>query len=214
VSDGTGRAHARVGCPRCPGELISDPAGLEAALGPVEVGGITTLHNADDLTVLQVAWTPGISLNPHEHRMWAALGMYGGREDNTRPPTHAATLRWPSMCTEVTSSLPSVRDGTTRHTKSGRETLPAPDGSSKRPTTVGPTSADPGSEIGSPYPSESAKAGITSAAKRASTSSSIGARNAMMTQSAPASWYWATRSIICALEPPRIPSATAASAVP
>ena len=64
-------------------ELISDPARLEAALGPVEIGGITTLHRAADLTVLQVAWTPGIALNPHEHRMWAAIGMYGGQEDNS-----------------------------------------------------------------------------------------------------------------------------------
>jgi predicted metal-dependent enzyme (double-stranded beta helix superfamily) len=63
-------------------ELISDPARLELALGTVELGGITTLYNAADLTVLQVAWTPGISLYPHEHRMWAAIGMYGGQEDN------------------------------------------------------------------------------------------------------------------------------------
>jgi predicted metal-dependent enzyme (double-stranded beta helix superfamily) len=63
-------------------ELISDPAQLEQVLGAVEVGGITTLHTAADLTVLQVAWTPGMSLYPHEHRMWAAIGMYGGQEDN------------------------------------------------------------------------------------------------------------------------------------
>jgi predicted metal-dependent enzyme (double-stranded beta helix superfamily) len=64
-------------------ELISDPARLEQALGAVEIGGITTLHNATDLTVLQVAWTPGMTLYPHEHRMWAAIGMYGGQEDNS-----------------------------------------------------------------------------------------------------------------------------------
>jgi predicted metal-dependent enzyme (double-stranded beta helix superfamily) len=63
-------------------ELVADPPQLEEALGPVEVGGITTLHNAADLTVLQVAWTPGMSLYPHEHRMWAAIGMFGGQEDN------------------------------------------------------------------------------------------------------------------------------------
>jgi predicted metal-dependent enzyme (double-stranded beta helix superfamily) len=63
-------------------ELVSDPALLERALGPVATGGITTLHQAADLTVLQVAWTPGMALYPHEHRMWAAIGMYGGREDN------------------------------------------------------------------------------------------------------------------------------------
>ena len=63
-------------------ELVADPAALDAALGPVEVGGITTLHNAADLTILRVAWTPGMALNPHEHRMFAVIGMYGGQEDN------------------------------------------------------------------------------------------------------------------------------------
>ena len=24
----------------------------------------------------------GMALNPHEHRMWAVIGMYGGQEDN------------------------------------------------------------------------------------------------------------------------------------
>jgi predicted metal-dependent enzyme (double-stranded beta helix superfamily) len=63
-------------------ELIADPDALEAAIGPVEIGGITPLHHAPDLTVLRVAWTPGMALYPHEHRMWAVIGMYGGQEDN------------------------------------------------------------------------------------------------------------------------------------
>jgi predicted metal-dependent enzyme (double-stranded beta helix superfamily) len=64
-------------------ELVADRAALQHALGPVEGGGITTLHHADDLTILHVAWTPGMILNPHEHRMWAVIGMYGGQEDNS-----------------------------------------------------------------------------------------------------------------------------------
>ncbi len=63
-------------------ELVSDSSDLEQALGRVSRGGITTLHNAADLTVLHVAWTPGMTLYPHEHRMWAVIGMYGGQEDN------------------------------------------------------------------------------------------------------------------------------------
>ncbi|MCU1374511.1 MAG: hypothetical protein JWO68_1797 [Actinomycetia bacterium] len=63
-------------------ELVADPTALSHALGPVERGGITPLHHTPDLTVLHVAWTPGMALNPHEHRMWAAIGMYGGQEDN------------------------------------------------------------------------------------------------------------------------------------
>jgi predicted metal-dependent enzyme (double-stranded beta helix superfamily) len=64
-------------------ELVADPTALEQAIGPVELGGITTLHNAPDLTVLRVAWTPGMALNPHDHQMWAVIGMYGGQEDNS-----------------------------------------------------------------------------------------------------------------------------------
>jgi predicted metal-dependent enzyme (double-stranded beta helix superfamily) len=64
-------------------ELVADQSSLAEALGPVQRGGITTLHNTADLTVLHVAWTPGMTLNPHEHRMWAVIGMYGGQEDNS-----------------------------------------------------------------------------------------------------------------------------------
>jgi predicted metal-dependent enzyme (double-stranded beta helix superfamily) len=63
-------------------ELVADPSMLAMALGPVERGGITALHHTPDLTVLHVAWTPGMALNPHDHRMWAAIAMYGGQEDN------------------------------------------------------------------------------------------------------------------------------------
>ncbi|SRR6266508_808130 len=63
-------------------ELVRQPAALEAALEPVTEGGIRVIHRAPDLTVLHLAWTPGISLNPHEHAMWAVVGMYGGQEDN------------------------------------------------------------------------------------------------------------------------------------
>jgi predicted metal-dependent enzyme (double-stranded beta helix superfamily) len=63
-------------------ELVSDSGELELALGPVSRGGITPLHNSSDLTVLHVAWTPGMALYPHEHSMWAVIGMYGGQEDN------------------------------------------------------------------------------------------------------------------------------------
>jgi len=63
-------------------ELVADPAALAQAIGPVEAGGITALHRSTNLTVLHVAWTPGMALNPHDHRMWAAIAMYGGQEDN------------------------------------------------------------------------------------------------------------------------------------
>lgn len=40
-------------------------------------------HLSPTLTVLNAVWPPGMALYPHDHRMWAAIGIYGGQEDNT-----------------------------------------------------------------------------------------------------------------------------------
>lgn len=52
------------------------------ALGEPTAGAIETLHHADDLTVLRIVWTPGMRLYPHNHNMWAVIGIYGGQENN------------------------------------------------------------------------------------------------------------------------------------
>jgi predicted metal-dependent enzyme (double-stranded beta helix superfamily) len=56
---------------------------VEAAVGTPRKGEIVPLHRSPELTILNVIWTPGMAIYPHEHRMWAAIGLYGGREDNT-----------------------------------------------------------------------------------------------------------------------------------
>ncbi len=63
-------------------ELVADPRAVAGAVGAVTEGGIRVLHRADDLTVLHIAWTPGMRLMPHNHAMFAVVGMYGGQEDN------------------------------------------------------------------------------------------------------------------------------------
>jgi len=55
---------------------------LERVL-PARRGELTPLHTSPELTVLKVIWAPGMSIYPHDHRMWAAIGIYRGREDNT-----------------------------------------------------------------------------------------------------------------------------------
>lgn len=60
---------------------VSDPTAVGEALAPTE-GGITLLHHADDLTVLHAVWAPGMRLYPHNHEMWASIGIYAGQEDN------------------------------------------------------------------------------------------------------------------------------------
>jgi predicted metal-dependent enzyme (double-stranded beta helix superfamily) len=61
---------------------VSEPAKLIEALGEPRRGGIQTLHRSAELTVLNVVWAPGMRVMPHDHRMWAVIGIYGGREDN------------------------------------------------------------------------------------------------------------------------------------
>jgi predicted metal-dependent enzyme (double-stranded beta helix superfamily) len=47
-----------------------------------QTSGLNVLYNSAELTVLNVVWPPLMSLFPHDHRMWAAIAIYGGREDN------------------------------------------------------------------------------------------------------------------------------------
>jgi predicted metal-dependent enzyme (double-stranded beta helix superfamily) len=55
---------------------------LEETL-PATRAGLVPLHAADDLSVVHVVWAPGMRFRPHNHLMWAAIGLYGGQEDNT-----------------------------------------------------------------------------------------------------------------------------------
>ena len=67
---------------------VADPSSITAALPP-DVAGITLHHQSDDLTVLEAVWAPGMRLYPHDHQMWACIGIYAGQEDNEffrRPP--------------------------------------------------------------------------------------------------------------------------------
>lgn len=41
------------------------------------------MHVTPELTILKVVWAPGMTLGPHDHRMWAAIGVYSGGEDNS-----------------------------------------------------------------------------------------------------------------------------------
>jgi len=61
---------------------MSEPRAVSAAVGEPQKSGIQTLYRAADLTILNIVWAPLMQLLPHEHRMWATIGIYGGREDN------------------------------------------------------------------------------------------------------------------------------------
>jgi predicted metal-dependent enzyme (double-stranded beta helix superfamily) len=62
---------------------VSDAAGVARALGTPQRSEIISLYQSPELTILNVIWGPGMAIYPHDHRMWAVIGVYEGREDNT-----------------------------------------------------------------------------------------------------------------------------------
>jgi predicted metal-dependent enzyme (double-stranded beta helix superfamily) len=60
---------------------VSKPAKIAEALQPDE-SGMSLLHHSPELTILHGVFAPRMSFYPHDHRMWAVIGIYAGREDN------------------------------------------------------------------------------------------------------------------------------------
>jgi predicted metal-dependent enzyme (double-stranded beta helix superfamily) len=84
------RRHAALGETKAILELmrdaVRDPAALKAAVTPLERGVSVfdaPLFRSADLTVLNVTLRPGGLSIPHDHAMWAVIGIYEGQENNT-----------------------------------------------------------------------------------------------------------------------------------
>lgn len=45
--------------------------------------GLHALYRSAELTILNVIWPARMSIGPHDHQMWAVVGMYAGCEENT-----------------------------------------------------------------------------------------------------------------------------------
>jgi predicted metal-dependent enzyme (double-stranded beta helix superfamily) len=61
---------------------VSDPAALIKGLGEPTRAGVQQLYHAPDLTILNLVWGPNMMVMPHNHGIWAVIGVYTGREDN------------------------------------------------------------------------------------------------------------------------------------
>ena len=62
--------------------VVATPDAVLKALGSPVKAGITIIHRSPTLTIFNAAWTPQMNLMPHNHLMWANIGIYTGREDN------------------------------------------------------------------------------------------------------------------------------------
>jgi predicted metal-dependent enzyme (double-stranded beta helix superfamily) len=63
-------------------QAVSEPGAVLKGVGEPERAGIQKLYHSAELTVLNVVWAPRMTIFPHNHRMWALIGIYTGREDN------------------------------------------------------------------------------------------------------------------------------------
>src|SRR5262245_7709809 len=63
-------------------QAVLDPTSVLKGLGEPQRAGIHKLYHAPDLTILNVIWAPQMTIMPHNHQMWAVIGIYTGREDN------------------------------------------------------------------------------------------------------------------------------------
>jgi predicted metal-dependent enzyme (double-stranded beta helix superfamily) len=61
---------------------VAEPQDVLKTLGEPSEAGLQVLYNGDDLTILNVVWAPLMTVIPHDHRMWALIGVYTGGEDN------------------------------------------------------------------------------------------------------------------------------------
>jgi predicted metal-dependent enzyme (double-stranded beta helix superfamily) len=63
-------------------KAFSDPSRILRAVGEPTESGLVPIFKSPELTIINVVWKPGMTVMPHNHEMWAIIGVYSGREDN------------------------------------------------------------------------------------------------------------------------------------
>jgi predicted metal-dependent enzyme (double-stranded beta helix superfamily) len=61
---------------------VSNPQAMLKAIGEPTEAGLKVFLRSKELTIFAATWTPQMNLMPHNHHMWANIGLYTGREDN------------------------------------------------------------------------------------------------------------------------------------
>jgi predicted metal-dependent enzyme (double-stranded beta helix superfamily) len=74
---------------------IADPGQIIAALGEPRRAGPQFLHRSPSLTIMNIIWPPSYTQTPHNHLLWAEIGVYIGREDNIFWRRSAPGSKWP-----------------------------------------------------------------------------------------------------------------------
>jgi predicted metal-dependent enzyme (double-stranded beta helix superfamily) len=89
---------------------MDTPRAVLQALGEPKDAGIQPLHRSKSLTIFSARWTPQMNLVPHNHLMWALIGIYTGREDNIlwqRTPEKVAAFSAKALFEGDVAALPA-----------------------------------------------------------------------------------------------------------
>jgi predicted metal-dependent enzyme (double-stranded beta helix superfamily) len=62
---------------------VSNPSDVLNGLGEPKRSEVQKLYHSSDLTILNVIWAPRMTIMPHNHQMWAVIGVYTGREETS-----------------------------------------------------------------------------------------------------------------------------------
>jgi predicted metal-dependent enzyme (double-stranded beta helix superfamily) len=103
---------------------VSEPAAVLARLGAGGKAGLDVMHRSPNLTIFAAHWAPQMSLPAHDHRMWALIGVFAGREDNIywhrtvgRLQPHGAAVLFPGDVAALpVDAIHSVTNPLTRFT--------------------------------------------------------------------------------------------------
>lgn len=61
---------------------MDDPSAVMKGMGEPTRSEIQKIYASETLTIINVVWAPYMTIMPHNHEMWAVIGIYTGREDN------------------------------------------------------------------------------------------------------------------------------------
>lgn len=102
-------AGAQVAVREVLARTVSEPGAVLKALGDPDRAGLNVLLSSPTLTIFAATWTPQMNLMPHDHLMWANIGIYTGREDNIfwkRTPDGIRANRADALFVKDTAMLP------------------------------------------------------------------------------------------------------------
>lgn len=61
---------------------VSSAAWLQDLLPATDRAELVPLLVSPTVSVFKAVWAAGMAVPPHDHRLWGAIGVYAGREDN------------------------------------------------------------------------------------------------------------------------------------